>query len=409
MKACRSCHAPLAAPFLALGASPVSNAYLRAEQLGQMEPTWPLDLFVCERCWLVQIDEFERADHIFGEDYAYFASFSASWLAHCRTYCQLVTERFGLGASSFVVEVASNDGYLLQYFQERGIPLLGIEPAKSVADAAIAKGIPTEIVFFGVAQAEAMRARGQLADLLAANNVLAHNPNINDFVGGIARALKPTGVATLEFPHLLRMLGENQFDTIYHEHFSYLSLLAVEALFERHSLQIFDVEELPTHGGSLRVYAQLATGTHPVSDRVAHVRALEDAARLRDPATYARFREQVVETKRKLLSLLIELKRAGKRIVGYGAPAKGNTLLNYCGIRGDFLDYTVDASPHKQGRFLPGTRLPIHAPAKILEDRPDYVLILPWNIRAEIMAQLTELQTWGGKFIIPIPVPEVVP
>ncbi|MBA3465661.1 MAG: methyltransferase domain-containing protein [Deltaproteobacteria bacterium] len=409
MNECRSCAAPLGAPFLSLGASPVSNAYLRAEQLSAMEPTWPLDLHVCEQCWLVQLDEFQRADHIFSEDYAYFSSFSASWLAHCRTYTENVTARFGLDRESFVVEVASNDGYLLQYFRDKGIPLLGIEPAASVANAAIAKGIPTEIVFFGVAQAEAMRARGQLADLLAGNNVLAHNPNINDFVGGIARVLKPTGIATLEFPHLVRMLEANQFDTIYHEHFSYLSLIAVEALFERHGLVIFDVDELPTHGGSLRIYAQLkATGTHAVEARVPALRTAEEAAGLRSLATYTKFREQVVETKRKLLTLLVELKRAGKRIVGYGAPAKGNTLLNYCGIRGDFLDYTVDSSPHKQGRFLPGTRLPIHAPAKILEDKPDFVLILPWNIRDEIIAQMRGISEWGGKFIVPIPVPEIV-
>jgi len=375
-----------------------------------MEPTWPLDVFVCERCWLVQIDEFERATEIFDEDYAYFASFSESWLAHCRAYCDLVSTRFSLGASSFIVEVASNDGYLLQYFKERGIPLLGIEPAKSVADAAIARGITTEIVFFGVAQAEAMCGRGQQADLLAANNVLAHNPNINDFVAGIGRVLKPAGIATLEFPHLLRMLERNQFDTVYHEHFSYLSLLAAETLFARHGLKVFDVEELSTHGGSLRIYAQLAaTGVHAESHRVAKLRALEENARLRERATYSRFSDQVVETKRKLLELLIELKRSGKRIVGYGAPAKGNTLLNYCGVRGDFLDYTVDASPHKQGKFLPGTRLPIYAPARILEDRPDYVLILPWNIRDEIMTQMSEVRSWGGRFILPIPVPEVVP
>jgi SAM-dependent methyltransferase len=409
MNACRSCAAPLGAPFLSLGASPVSNAYLRAEQLGGMEPTYPLELYACGRCFLVQLDELERADHIFNDDYAYFASFSESWLAHCRAYTEMARARFSLDRDSFVVEVASNDGYLLQYFKEHGIPLLGVEPARSVADAAIAKGIPTDVVFFGVAHAETMRGRGQLADLLVGNNVLAHNPNINDFVGGIARVLKPQGVATLEFPHLLRLLESNQFDTIYHEHYSYLSLYAVEVLFERHGLAIFDVEELPTHGGSLRIYAQSrATGPHVESPPVQALRDLERRAGLQTLDTYTRFRDQVVETKRKLLSLLIELKRAGKRIAAYGAPAKGNTLLNYCGVRTDFIDFTVDANPHKQGRFLPGTRIPIYSPARIFEDKPDYVVILPWNIQDEIIAKMSGIAEWGGRFIVPIPVPKVL-
>lgn len=409
MIACRSCDGPLGAPFLSLGTSPLSNSYLRAEQLALMEPTYPLDLYFCERCYLVQLNEFERADQIFGEDYAYFASYSESWLAHCRAYVEMVVDRFALGRNSFVVEVASNDGYLLQYFHARGIPLLGIEPAQSVADAAIAKGIRTETVFFGAAHADAMRARGESADLLVANNVLAHNPNVNDFVAGIARVLAPDGVATLEFPHLLRLLENNQFDTIYHEHFSYLSLHAVEALFERHGLVIFDVDELGTHGGSLRMYAQLvATGRRPLSSRVFAVREAEGRAGLLSAATYAGFTARVTETKRKLLSLLIELKRTGKRIVGYGAPAKGNTLLNYCGIRSDFLDYTVDRNPHKQGRFLPGTRIPIFTPERIIDDKPDYVLILPWNIQDEVIAQMAAISEWGGRFIVPIPVPRVL-
>ncbi|HEY5945524.1 MAG TPA: class I SAM-dependent methyltransferase, partial [Kofleriaceae bacterium] len=334
MKQCRSCSSVLGVPFLSLGAQPLSNAYLKADQLGRMEPTYPLDLYLCKQCSLVQIDELERADHIFTDDYAYFASFSDTWLAHCRAYTEMVIERFALGASSFVVEVASNDGYLLQYFKARGVPCLGIEPARSVADAAIAKGIATDVVFFGVAHADTMRARGQAADLLIGNNVLAHNPNINDFVGGIARALAPQGIATLEFPHLLQLIENNQFDTIYHEHFSYLSLHAVQALFARHGLEIFDVDTLSTHGGSLRIYAQLsATGKQPTTPRVAALREQERAAGLLEPEAYARFAERVVEIKRKLLELLIAAKRDGKRIVGYGAPAKGNTLLNYCGIR----------------------------------------------------------------------------
>jgi SAM-dependent methyltransferase len=320
----------------------------------------------------------------------------------------MAIERFQLGPSSFVIELASNDGYLLQYFQQRGIPSLGVEPARGVAERAIAKGIATDIAFFGTSHAEVIRSRGQQADLLAANNVLAHTPHINDFVAGVARVLAPSGVATFEFPHLLRLLEDNQFDTIYHEHFSYLSLHAVERLFDRHGLAVFDIEQLPTHGGSLRVYAQLKSGVRPTSARVADVLEQERTGGLLDAKRYASFREQVAETKRRLLTLLVELKRDGKRIVGYGAPAKGNTLLNYCGVRTDFIDYTVDSNPQKQGRFLPGTRIPIHAPERILADRPEYVLILPWNLREEIMAQLRSAREWGAKFIIPIPVPTVV-
>ncbi len=404
MNACRSCDTTLSRPFLSLGAQPLSNAYLRADQLTRMEPTYPLDLYVCPSCFLVQLDEMEQADHIFDDDYAYFSSYSESWLAHCRAYTEMIVERLDLDARSFVVEVASNDGYLLQYFRDRGIPHLGIEPARSVATAAIEKGIPTDIDFFGIAKAEMLVGSGRPADLVIGNNVLAHNPHLNDFVKGIARVLKPAGVATLEFPHLLRMLEGNQFDTIYHEHFSYLSLHATMAAFVRHGLEIFDIDELPTHGGSLRIYAQLTSERrYEVSDAVDRVLRAEDAAGLRDVATYATFRERVVETKRKLLEFLITARRAGKRVVGYGAPAKGNTLLNYCGVRTDFLDYTVDASPHKQGRFLPGTRIPIHAPSKILEDRPDYVLILPWNIEAEIVSKMSAVTSWGGKFVVPIP------
>jgi SAM-dependent methyltransferase len=367
-------------------------------------------VFVCEQCFLVQLDEFEHAERIFDADYAYFSSFSESWLAHCRAYTDTVVERYGVGAQSLVIEVASNDGYLLQYFHARGIPVLGIEPAGSVAAAAIAKGIPTETVFFTRAHAEVMRARGQQADLLIGNNVLGHNPRLNDFVAGIACALAPQGVATLEFPHLLRLLEGNQFDTIYHEHFSYLSLHAVEALFQRHGLGVFDVEELDTHGGSLRIHGQLlGSGERPVESRVAAVRDLERRGGLLSRETYAAFRERVYETKRALLGLLIEAKRAGKRIVGYGAPAKGNTLLNYCGIRTDFIDYTVDRSPHKQGRFLPGTRIPIHAPERIFVDKPELVLVLPWNLQAEVIAQMRGIADWGGTFIIPIPTPQVLP
>ena len=394
---------------MSLGSSPLSNAYLRADQLSQMEPTYPLDVFWCERCSLAQLDEFQRAEEIFGDDYAYFSSFSDSWLAHCRSYTSMAIARFGLGPTSLVIEAASNDGYLLQYFQADGIPVLGIEPARSVATAALAKGIPTEMVFFGEAAARSLRAVGRSADLLIGNNVLAHNPNVNDFVAGIAVALSAEGVATLEFPHLLRMIEGNQFDTIYHEHFSYLSLHAVETLFERHGLRIFDVEELATHGGSLRVFAQLAaSGRRPTEPSVARIKVTERDHGLLQRATYDRFSVRVQRAKRDLLSLLIDLKRANKRIAAYGAAAKGNTLLNYCGMRTDFIDYTVDRNPHKQGRFLPGTRIPIAAPERIFDDKPDYVLILPWNIQDEIMAQLASISAWGGRFVVPIPEPRVI-
>ncbi len=409
MDDCRSCGAPLGAPFLSLGNAPLSNAFLRREQLCTMEPTYPLDVYLCEQCFLVQLDEFERAKNIFDADYAYFASFSASWLAHCRAYTAMIVERLGLDTTSQVVEIASNDGYLLQYFQDRGIPVLGVEPAQSVADAAIAKGIRTHVVFFGEAHAETMRSRGQTADLLIGNNVLAHNPNINDFVRGIARVLKPNGVATLEFPHLLRQVQGNQFDTVYHEHFSYLSMHAVQVLFGRHGLEVFDADELATHGGSLRVYAQLsATGKRPTAPSIEKLRGSERAFGLLERKTYEQFAERAADTKRELLSLLIDLKRSGKRIVGYGAPAKGNTLLNYCGVRGDFIDYTVDRNPHKQNRYLPGSHIPIYPPERLLADKPDYVFILPWNIKNEIIEQLAEVRAWGGAFIVPIPKPVVI-
>jgi SAM-dependent methyltransferase len=374
-----------------------------------MEPTYPLDVFWCERCSLVQIDEIERAEHIFDEDYAYFSSYSDSWLAHCRRYVEMTVARFALSRSSFVVEAASNDGYLLQYFAKYGVPVLGVEPARSVASAAIAKGVATDIVFFTEDYGKGLREHGRQADLLIANNVLAHNPNVHDFIAGIAAALAPTGVATLEFPHVLRMIEDNQFDTIYHEHFSYLSLHAVEAMFEAHGMQVFDLEELPTHGGSLRIFVQpSATARHPVNARVGELRDREVEHGLLRRDTYARFAQRVTETKHALLTLLINAKRAGHRIVGYGAPAKGNTLLNFCGVRTDFLDYTVDRSPHKQGRYLPGTRVPIYAPERLLADRPDYVLILPWNLKDEIMSQLAEVRARGCRFIVPIPVPMVV-
>lgn len=401
--ACRFCGQPLSRTFCDLGMSPPSNAYRTAADLRTAETFFPLHAYVCEHCWLVQLEQFQAPDEIFS-DYAYFSSYSDSWLDHCRRYVEAVTARFALGTTSQVIEVASNDGYLLQFFQQAGVPVLGVEPAANVAAVAIKKGIPSRVAFFGVATAEALRADGISADLLLGNNVLAHVPDINDFVAGLAILLAPGGTITMEFPHLLQLMLQNQFDTIYHEHFSYLSLLAVQAIFAAHSLTIYDVEELPTHGGSLRIFARhTAHDALPVSDRVTAVLEAECNAGLDGVAAYDAFREQVEETKRALLEFLITAKREGKSIAGYGAAAKGNTLLNYCGIRGDFLDYVVDRSPHKQGKFLPGTQLPILAPERITETKPDYLLILPWNLTAEIVEQMAEIRSWGGRFVVPIP------
>lgn len=399
---CRSCGAKLVHTFVDLGLSPVANDYLRADQLTQMEPFYPLDVLVCDQCWLVQLRECQSPEHIFSDHYAYFSSYSDSWLQHAQQYVEMTISRFKLNASSRVIEVASNDGYLLQYFVARGIPVLGIDPAANVAAAAEKRGVRTLVRFFGTAVARELAAEGTQADLLLGNNVLAHVPDLNDFVAGLKAALKPRGVLTMEFPHLLQLMEQNQFDTIYHEHFSYFSLTAVRKVFASHALEVFDVDELPTHGGSLRVYA-----SHPgAMERSARVEALlakEESAGLTRVSTYAGFTQRVEATKRKLLQFLIEARNAGKSIAGYGAAAKGNTLLNYCGIRTDFLDYVVDRSPHKQGLFLPGTRIPIHPPEKILETKPDYLLILPWNLRDEIREQMKAIRNWGGQFVVPIP------
>jgi SAM-dependent methyltransferase len=406
--ACRACGAPLRDSFCDLGASPLSNAFLEAPQLARMEPFYPLHAYVCAQCFLVQLPAGESPERLFG-DYAYFSSYSDSWLAHAERYADLVVKRFGFGAQSQVVEIASNDGYLLQYFRAHGIPVLGIEPAANVAGVAREKGIPTRVSFFGAALARELVQEGLAADLLLGNNVLAHVPDLKDFVAGLKIALKPRGVITMEFPHLLQLMQHNQFDTIYHEHFSYFSLATAEAIFASQGLTLFDVEELPTHGGSLRIYARHAgDDSRAVGPAVAELKAREAAAGLGSLAPYAAFAEQVRETKRALLDFLIAAKREGKSVAGYGAPAKGNTLLNYCGIREDFIDYTVDRSPHKQGRYLPGTRIPIHAPEKLRETRPDYVLILPWNLKDEIVAQMAHIREWGGRFVVPIPRVEVL-
>jgi SAM-dependent methyltransferase len=394
---CRLCGSALEALVVDLGASPLANSYLTAAQVGRMEPFYPLRALVCGRCFLVQLEAFEPPERIFS-DYAYFSSYSSTWLEHCRRYTELMTERFGLDGSSEVVEIASNDGYLLQYFRECGIPVLGIEPARNVAQVAIEKGIPTLVEFFGRERARAA-AQSHAADLLLGNNVLAHVPDLNDFVAGMKVLLKPDGVITMEFPHLMRLIEENQWDTIYHEHFSYFSFLTAGRAFEAHGLRLFDVEELPTHGGSLRIYGCHAEdASKPESDRARELRERERAAGYERIETYLAYGRRVARDKREILRFLIELKEQGLRIVGYGAPAKGNTLLNYCGVRGDFIEFTCDLNPHKQGHFLPGSHIPIRPPEAIREERPDVVLILPWNLKDEIMAQLDFIREWGGRF-----------
>ncbi len=400
---CLSCGAPLRHTFVDLGMSPLCESFVPAEKLNQMEPFYPLHAYVCEKCFLVQVEEFVSPGEIFTE-YAYFSSYADSWVEHMRRYADLISDRLGLGRESFVIEVASNDGYLLQHFVKKQIPVLGIEPAANVAKVATDKGIPTRVAFFGEALARELAAEGKQADLICGANVLAQVPRPNDFVHGLKLLLKPTGVVTIEFPHLMKLMAENQFDTIYHEHFSYFSFLSAETLFGRHGLVLFDVEELPTHGGSLRIYARhFEDHSRPVTERARRLRQSELDAGLLRLETYQGFGERVRETKRKLLEFLIAAKRAGKRIAGYGAPGKGNTLLNYCGIGTDFLDFTVDRSPYKQGKFLPGTHVPIFAPDKIREVRPDYVLILPWNVKEEIVQQISDVRSWGGQFVVPIP------
>jgi SAM-dependent methyltransferase len=405
--ACRSCGGELH-PFIDLGLSPLCESFQTRGDLDQGEAFYPLDVKVCGDCWLAQLREYVSPADIFTE-YAYFSSFSDAWLAHARAYAAAVTQRFGLDERSLVIEVASNDGYLLRNFVERDIPCLGIEPALNVAKAAQAIGVPTLTEFFTHGLALVLAGEHKMADLIIGNNVLAQVPDLNDFVAGLATVLKPGGVLTLEFPHLMRLIEGNQFDTIYHEHFSYFSLSAVDRILARHGLRVFDVEEIWTHGGSLRLFCCHAASAHRELASVERLRAAELAAGLCDLATYRKFDRQVVGTKRWLLELLFSLKRQGRRIVGYGAPGKGNTLLNYCGIRTDVLDFTVDRNPYKHGRYLPGTRIPIEAPARLAETRPDYVLILPWNLKDEIMAQLSFVRAWGGKFIVPIPEPQILP
>ncbi|KJH69960.1 class I SAM-dependent methyltransferase [Aliterella atlantica] len=402
---CRFCRSSLEHTFVDLGVSPIANDYISKETLNQVERFYPLHTYVCQQCLLVQIEDFESPEHIFGDgDYAYFSSFSDSWLRHAQAYTDLMVQRFGFDASSQVVELASNDGYLLQYFHQKGIPVLGVEPAANTAKVAQEKGIPCVVKFFGVQTARELVADGKQADLLLGNNVLAHVPDLNDFVAGMKIVLKPKGVITMEFPHLYQLIGQNQFDTIYHEHYSYYSLLTVMQVFAAHGLVVFDVEELPTHGGSLRIYVKHEdNGDLAISDRLGKLKDKEIQAGLDKLETYLSFSEKVQQVKRKLLKFLIEAKSQGKAIAAYGAPAKGNTLLNYCGVRTDFIDYTVDRSPYKQNLFLPGTHIPIMAPDYIKQTKPDYLLILPWNLKNEIMEQAAFIREWGGKFVVPIP------
>lgn len=407
---CRACGAPLKLTFVDLGMSPLSNSYLKPEQLELAERFYPLHARVCERCLLVQLGEFEPPEHIFSGDYAYFSSYSDLWLKHASDYVEQMVSRFGFGKRHLAVEIASNDGYLLQHFVKKGVPVLGIEPAANCARAAEEKGVTTLVKFFGTQTATQLAAQGRKADLLLGNNVLAHVPDLNDFVRGMQVLLASGGVITMEFPHLLNLIEQNQFDTIYHEHFSYFSFLVVEQVFARHGLVLFDVEELPTHGGSLRIFARhAADSAKAVEARVGALKEKEKRAGLDRIDAYRTYGERVQRSKRRLLEFMVRAKEEGKRIVGYGAPAKGNTLLNYCGLRTDFIEFTVDRSPHKQGCFLPGTHIPILHPDRIREARPDYLLILPWNLKDEVMAQTAYIREWGGRFVVPIPEVAVLP
>jgi hypothetical protein len=401
---CRFCGAGLSTSFVDLGSSPLCQNHVPLAKAQEAELFFPLHAFVCSKCWLVQLDEFVVPSEIFGDgEYAYFASFSDSWLAHAKRYVEAVSQRFSLGKDSFVIEIASNDGYLLQNFVQQGVPVLGIEPAGNTAAAARKKGVESRVCFFGSETARQLVSEGKRPDLLLGNNVLAHVPDVNDFVAGMKLLLKETGVITMEFPHLVRLIAENQFDTIYHEHFSYFSFTTVRRIFAQHGIRLFDVEELPTHGGSLRIYGCHSGAAHQDTKNVGALLAKEAELGVETKEYYASFAENVRETKRALLEFLIDVKRKGKTVVGYGAPGKGNTLLNYCGIRRDFVDYTVDRSPHKQNNLLPGSRIPIYAPEKIFETKPDYILILPWNLRQEIMTQMADVRKWGAKFVVPIP------
>jgi SAM-dependent methyltransferase len=405
---CRFCASPLVLTVVDLGMSPLCESFLPADRIEQMEPFFPLHVRACERCWLVQLPAFVAPEEIFTE-YAYFSAYSTAWVEHARQYVEMLSARLGLGNNDLVVELASNDGYLLQHFVGTGVPILGIDPAANVAQVAEERGVPTLVAFFGEALARQLVDEGKEARVIVGNNVLAQVPDLNDFVAGVRTLLRPDGTATFEFPHLMRLLEGLQYDTIYHEHFSYFSLATISEIFGAHGLEVYDVEELWTHGGSLRVFAQHIDGPNAVEPSVDAILSAEEAGGLRTPERYARFADDVRESKRALLELLIDLRRSGKQVVGYGAPGKGNTLLNYCGIRTDLLDYTVDRNPYKHGLFTPGTHIPIHPPERIAETNPEYVLVLPWNLIDEIAEQLAYIREWGGELIVPIPLAEVRP
>lgn len=403
VKPCRFCGAALRRTFVDLGMSPLCETYPSLADLNRGEVYYPLLVYVCEQCFLVQLEQYDSPENIFS-DYPYFSSYSDSWLKHCEHYCEKMTNRFGINKQSFVVEVASNDGYLLQYFVQRHVPVLGIEPAANVAKVAVEKGVPSLVRFFGTQLAKELAAGDRLADLVLGNNVLAQVPDVNDFVEGLRILLKPRGVLTLEFPHLLRLIEQNEFDTIYHEHFSYFSMLTISRIMDAHGLKVFDVEELSTHGGSLRIFVCRAEDqTHKIHPSVEELIGLEKKAGLDSAGGYERFAAQVEQTKFALVNFLLTAARQGKTVVGYGAPGKSATLLHYCGIGKDLIEYTVDRSPYKQGRFLPGNHIPIYDPNRLRETKPDYVVILPWNLKDEIMEQLQFIRQWGGRFVVPIP------
>ena len=405
---CRFCNQLLTNIFVDLGTSPLSNAFLKKEMLDNVEKKFPLCAYVCDNCFLVQLPEFEKPENIF-EDYAYFSSYSCTWLEHAKNYVSMMIKKFGFNEKSLVLEIASNDGYLLQFFKEKNVPILGIEPALNVAKVAKEKGIPTLTKFFSVDTANELRKEGKLADLIVGNNVLAHVPNLNEFVKGLKILLKSTGIITLEFPHILQLIQKNQFDTIYHEHFSYFSLLTLRKIFSFHGLIIFDVDEIPTHGGSLRIYVRHTENDDiPINERINNLLEKEKQYELENISTYINFIKNVEKAKTKLQKFINCARESGKKIVCYGAAAKGNTLLNYCKIENNFIDYVVDQNPYKQGLFLPGTHIPIKSPDEIQKTKPDYILILPWNLKDEIMEQMKEVKDWGGKFVIPIPEVHIV-
>lgn len=401
---CRFCKNPLEHIFMDLVNSPASNSFLNQEQLNEPEIFYPLKVYTCSSCYLVQVDEYKKSDAIFNNEYVYFSSYSRTWLEHSRNYTEMMSHRFGLGPHSLVVEIASNDGYLLQYFREKNVPVLGIEPTANTAQVAIKKGIETVVDFFGVRLANELAAQNRKADLLLGNNVLAHVPDIMDFVGGMKVALKERGVITMEFPHLMQLVNNNQFDTIYHEHFSYLSCYTVKKIFESQGLVLFDVEEISTHGGSLRIFARHAEDdSKPISGNVNALLMKEAANGMTTLAYYDNFQQKALAVKLDLVNFLIEQKRAGKKVAAYGAAAKGNTLLNYCGIKHDLVEYVVDANPHKQNKWLPASHIPVVNEVHLKENCPDYVIVLPWNLTVEITKQLEYIKEWGASFVIPIP------